>query len=226
MLTAVVTTPPVRAAVTCSAVTMPGAVLRLGRRGAQVRRHHDVVAGEDRVVGEGLLGEDVERRAGDLARLEALDQRVEVDQLAAGAVGDADAVAHLRDRVRVDEPDGLGRLRQVEADEVGAGEELVGALDALDAELAEALGGDELVVADHVHVEALGHLRDELADAAEPGDAEGLAVELGALELRAVPAALGQRLPAPGRRSGRARGRSPSCARRRRPSSPRGRWRR
>ena len=58
---------------------------------------------EDRVLGEGLLGEDVERGAADLARLEAGEQRVEVDQLAAGAVDDPHAVLHLRDRLGVDQ---------------------------------------------------------------------------------------------------------------------------
>ena len=64
---------------------------------------------------------------------------------------------------------------------------------ALDAELAEALGGDELVEGDDVHLEALGALGDELADAAEADHAERLAVELGALELGPVPAPVDQR---------------------------------
>ena len=44
-----------------------GAVLGLGGRGAEVRGDDDVVAGEDRVLGERLGGEDVERRAAELA---------------------------------------------------------------------------------------------------------------------------------------------------------------
>ena len=48
-----------------------GAVLGLGGRGAEVRGDDDVVAGEDRVLGEGLGGEDVERGAGQLAGLQA-----------------------------------------------------------------------------------------------------------------------------------------------------------
>ena len=57
----------------------------------------------------------------------------------------------------------------------------------------EALGGDELVEGDDLHLEALGALGDELADAAEADDAEGLAVELGALELGPLPGAADQR---------------------------------
>ena len=77
----------------------PGAVLGLGGRGAEVRGDDDVVALEQRMIGERLLGEDVERRAGDLAGLEPGRKRIEVDELAAGAVDDPDPVAHLRDRV-------------------------------------------------------------------------------------------------------------------------------
>ena len=96
MLTAVVTTPPVSAAVTCSAVTTPARSWASAVEAPRCGRDDDVVALQDRVVGEGLLGEDVERGAGDPARLEPLGQRVEVDQLAAGAVDDPDALAHLR----------------------------------------------------------------------------------------------------------------------------------
>ena len=92
MLTAVVTTPPVERRRDLLGGDDPGAVLGLLGRGAEVRGDDHVVALQDRVVGEGLLGEDVERGAGDAAPLQALDQRVEVDQLAAGAVDDADAL--------------------------------------------------------------------------------------------------------------------------------------
>ena len=47
-----------------------GPVLGLGGRGAEVRRDDDVGAGEDRVLGEGLGGEDVERGAASLAGLQ------------------------------------------------------------------------------------------------------------------------------------------------------------
>ena len=50
---------------------MPGAVLRLRGRRAKVRSDDDVVAAEQRVLGEGLGRENVEGRAADLARLEA-----------------------------------------------------------------------------------------------------------------------------------------------------------
>ena len=88
MLTALVTTPPVSAALHLLGGDDPGPVLGLGGRGAEMRGDDDVVALEQRVLGERLGGKDVERGAGDLAGLEPGEQRVEVDQLAAGAVDD------------------------------------------------------------------------------------------------------------------------------------------
>ena len=189
MLTALVTTPPDRARLTWSAVIVPGAVLRLRGRRAKVRSDDDVVAAEERVLGERLRGEDVEGRAADLARLECRLQRVEVDELAASAVDDPDAVLHLRDGLGVDPVDGVRRLGEVDRDDVRLGVELVRRLRVLHPQLPEALGGDELVERDHVHLERLRALRDQLADAAEADHAEGLAVELVAGELGARPLA-------------------------------------
>ena len=67
------------------------------------------------------------------------------------------------------------------------------ALGALDAQFAEALGGDELVEGDDLHLEGLGALGDELADPAEADHAERLAVELGALEVGPLPGAADER---------------------------------
>ena len=67
-----------------------------------MRGDDDVVALEQGVLGERLVGKDVEGGAADPARLEPGLERVEVDQLAAGAVDDPDPVAHLRDRLGVD----------------------------------------------------------------------------------------------------------------------------
>ena len=166
---------------------MPGAVLRLRGRRAEVRSDDDVVAAEQRVLGEGLRREDVEGRAADLARLEAGLERIEVDELAARAVDDPHAVLHLRDRLGVDPVDRVRRLRQVDRDDVGLGVELIRRLRALDAQLAEALGGDELVEGDHLHLERLRALGDQLADPPEADHAERLAVELVAGELASAP---------------------------------------
>ena len=142
---------------------------------------------------KGSEGKTSSAAPAELAALEAGGDGVEVDQLAAGAVDEPGAVLHRRDRVGVDQVDRLRRLRHVQGDDVGAAEQLLERLGALDAELAEALGGDELVEGDDLHLEGLGALGDELADAAEADHAERLAVELGALELGPLPGAADQR---------------------------------
>ena len=71
-----------------------------------------------------------------LPLLEAVAERVEVDQLAAGAVDEPGAVLHRGDRVGVDQVDRLRRLRRVEGDDVGAPEQVLERLRPLDAEFA------------------------------------------------------------------------------------------
>ena len=170
-----------------------GPVLRLVGGGGEVRRDDDVVELEQRAVVR-LLREDVERGAGELAGAQRLDERLLVDQLAARGVDQARAVVHLRDRLRRSTTAArLGRERQVQREEVGRREHVSGRLDALDAELAEAVVGDERVVGDDAHAEADRAARDLLADAAEAEHAERLAVELDAAPGLALPAALLQR---------------------------------
>ena len=123
------------------------AILRLvGRRG-EVRRDDDVVELEQRARVR-LFGEDVERRAGDLAALQRVDESGLVDQLAARRVDDPYAVAHLRERRRVRATARLRRERQMQREELGSGVDALRRLDPLDAELAKAVGGDERVVGD------------------------------------------------------------------------------
>src|SRR5207244_3551883 len=76
------------------------------------------VAGEERIVGDRLGRKHVERRARHLARVQRVLQRGVVDQPAAGHVEDAYALAHLRERARVEQSFGIGRLGQVDGDEV------------------------------------------------------------------------------------------------------------
>jgi hypothetical protein len=78
----------------------------------------------------------------------------------------------------------------VQREELRDGEHLVRALDALDAELPEALLGDERVVGDDAHPETQRAPRDLLADAAEAEHAERLALELDSAPGRALPAPL------------------------------------
>ena len=78
-----------------------GAVLRLGGRGAEVRRDDDVGVAEQRVLGDRLRAEDVQRRAGDLAGVQRGLQVGVDDEPAAGDVDDAHAVLAPGERLGV-----------------------------------------------------------------------------------------------------------------------------
>ena len=77
--------------------------------------------------------------------------------------------------------------------ELGGGEQLVGSLRALDAELTEAVAGDERVVRDHAHAEPQRAAGDLLADPPEAENTERLVGDLDAAVARALPAPVLQR---------------------------------
>ena len=93
------------------------------------------------------------RGAGDLARLERRDQRGLVDELAARGVDDPHAVLHPRDRVGADRRRASRRSAAGAAVTKSARASTPSKRVALDAELAEALGGDERVVGDDAHLQ-------------------------------------------------------------------------
>ena len=90
--------------------------------------------------------------------------------------------------VGADQADRLGGLGQVDAHEVGLGQQRV-EVDEPDAHLGGAAGLDVGVVGDDVHAERAQPLGDEDADPAEADDADGLLVELDAGVLRPLPLA-------------------------------------
>ena len=81
----------------------------------------------------------------------------------------------------------------MEGDEVGGREHGFRSLGVVDAELAEAVGGDERVVADHVHPEPESPTRHLPADPAEAEHAERLVGELDPAPARPLPPAFLQR---------------------------------
>ena len=131
------------------------------------------------------------------------------------------ALAHLREGLRVDRAARLGSERQVERQELGFGQHLVGRLHPFCPELAEALLGDERVVRHDSHAEAERAPGDLLADSAEAEHAERFSLQLDPAVGGALPASLLQcsmrlrNVPRGVRRAGR------SCAPlRRRLSTP------
>ena len=133
-------------------------VLRLRRRRAEVRGDHDAVELEQRRLGGGLLDEHVERGAGDAAVAHRVGERGFVDDAAAGGVDDPQRRLGVGEQLGVDQPDRVGRLRQVDGEEVGARHELLDRRHEVDAELAGALGAHVRVVGDELHAERVAHV--------------------------------------------------------------------
>ena len=169
-----------------------GLLLGLVGRGAEVRGGDDVLELEEGRVGARLLGEHVEAGCCDPAGLEGVVQRALVDDATAGGVDEHQPRPRDRELVGADQPDGLGCLGQVHADEVGLGHQVVEA-DHPHPHLGGPAGLDVGVVGDDVHAERAQPLRDEHADAAEADDADGLLEQLGAGVAAALPLTPGER---------------------------------
>ncbi len=145
------------------------------------------------MVGDRLRSEHVQRGPRDLARVERGLEILVDHQRPASDVEDPHPVLALGQHLGVQPPLGVGRLGQVQRQEVGGRVDVVGRVRLLDAQLAVALGGHERVERHDLHVEAPGPLRDQLPDAPEAEDPQRLLVQLDAQELRALPAPAGQR---------------------------------
>ena len=141
------------------------------------------------VIDGGLDIEHVERGAGHVAGLDRIGQRGLVDEIAARRVDDADSLLGGSQPPGVDDPSRLLVRRHVQRHVVGAREHIVERHE-LDAEVGRHLLGDERVVRDDAHAEGGGAPCDLLADAAKPGEAEGLLPDLLAEKLLLLPLAL------------------------------------
>ena len=157
-----------------------------------MRGADDLVELEERRVGARLARIHVEAGAGDPALLEGGGEGGLVDDAAAGGVDDADAGLDLVQRVVADQAERLGRLGEMDGDEVRGLQQLVQG-EQLHAHLRGAGGLHERVVGDDLHAEGRHPLRDQHADAAETDDAERLLAELDAGVLAALPLAVLQR---------------------------------
>ena len=156
-------------------------------------RRDDHVRRLEQRPGVRLGREDVDRGARHLARLERLDERRLVDELAARGVHDAHAVLHPRDR---------GRRRSMPRVSSFSGRWSVmkSARSSTPSKVSlstpssrKRSARDERVVGDDAHLEADGAARDLLPDPPEAEHAERLLGKLDASPARALPAALLQR---------------------------------
>ena len=144
-----------------------------------MRGHEDIGGGEQGAVCRRGIAEPHVRAVGPhLAGLEGLGQVRFRDHLAPGGVDDHDAVLHLGEGVLVEHAPGLVGERGVDGDDVRLGQHLVQGL-----QFGHGVGGEEGIVGDHLHAEALGALGHFRGDGAGADQAQGLLEQLGALEL-------------------------------------------
>ena len=163
-------------------------LLRFVGGGTEMRRGHHILHAKERMRGGGLDLEHVKGRTCHMLALDRLEQRILVHQSAAGAVDDAHTLLALGQRLGIDDVAGLVGERRVQRDEVGAAEDVV-QLDLLHAEIERALGRQEGIEGDDLHLEADGAVGHDRADVAAADHAQRLVVEFHTHEAVLLPLA-------------------------------------
>mmetsp|Transcript_1823 Transcript_1823/g.7967 ORF Transcript_1823/g.7967 Transcript_1823/m.7967 type:complete len:297 (-) Transcript_1823:242-1132(-) len=135
-----------------------------------------------------LGGIDIQRRAGDLARLEPFQEGRLVHDAAPRAVHDSHAVLALREGLLVDQVLRVRGQGRVQRDEVRLRPDALEA-EHLDAVLLRRLGGKRRVEADQAHAQRLAPLGHDESDAAAADDGQRLAGDLHAGEGLSLPLA-------------------------------------
>ena len=161
---------------------------------AEVGRADDAGQAEERAVGAGFGGEDVERDAAEFAGFQTVGECGFVVDAAAGTIDEPHARLHFLNLRRADEAAGLIGQRRVDREVVDSRQHVGDFFDRLDAELLGTIARQERVEAEDFHLERASTLGDGNADTAEADDAERLAGDLRAHVLVAVPLAFEQAL--------------------------------
>ena len=161
--------------------------LRLHRGRTEMRCEDDAGhIAQGAVLREWLALKDVDRRPRDDPLAHGLSEIVLVDDAAARAVYEANALLHPPHLCHGDHAARLLRERHVHRDEVRLRDDVVERPDG-HAECLCPLLVDVWVIGDHIHVEGEGALRDAAADTPHADDAERLAAQLNADVCLAVP---------------------------------------
>ena len=163
-------------------------LLRFRGGGAEMRGADHVGMTEQHVLGGRLLDEHVEGGARDVLGIQRVDQRLFVDQAAAGAVDDAHALLHFCESPGIDDVPGLLGQRRVQRDEVGALQQFV-ELDLLDPQVLGAFRRQERIERDHLHFQAERAIGGDRADIAAAYHTQRLAGDLDAHEAVLLPLA-------------------------------------
>ena len=161
-------------------------LLRLCRRGAEMRRAHYVGQREQRACCRRFLDEHVEGGAGDVPRGKRIEQRRLVDELAAGTIDQADPLLRQSEGFPADNVAGLVSERGMQGNEVRPAQQLL-ELDLSHPETESALGRQVRIVGDHLHPQPDRAVGDDRADVAAANDAEGFSEHLDAEKLVLLP---------------------------------------
>ena len=184
MFSAFVTSPPSRAASTCSATITPARSCASSVDAAR--------CGVTTTLSSSSSGPEYgSAEKTSIAAPATVPERSA--STSASSVDEPDAVPHRGEGGGIDPAPGLRCQRLVERDEVGRGVHVFDGWDLFDAQLAEALGGDERVVGDHAHRQPDRSARHLLADPAETEHAQRFVCELEPAVGRAIPAPLLER---------------------------------
>src|SRR5581483_2353610 len=145
---------------------------------ADVGSEDHVGAADQRVIGRGrLLLQHVQAGAGDPAVVEGADERLLVDDAAAGGVDQDRGRLHQAQLALPDQVAGTAGERDVDREEVGPGQQLV-ERDAARVVTVEQVGGDERVVGEQRHLEAAQTGGERAGGVAEAEQADGLAAQV------------------------------------------------
>ena len=152
-----------------------------------MRRDNNLVQCQQRVIGwHRLLDEDIERRSGDLARLDCRVEGFLIDQSATRAVDDPHAILHLCKSGLTDNAARLVGQRRMNSQEIGVAQYLVKRRN-LDPGLCRDFTGDEWIVGDDLHRQPERPRGDDLSNIAQPDHAKRLPCQIDTHKALLVP---------------------------------------
>ena len=158
-------------------------------RPTNMRSGNDVVELQQRLTCRRRLGlKYVERGSAHMTRHDRLGQGHRVDQFAPRAIDDPHATLHFRERKLIDHALGRRRQSDVQRDVVGTSPECFLA-DQFDSQVGSREGIDKRIGRDDGHLERAGTLGDLASNRTQAEDAQRLAAQLRADELRHFPLA-------------------------------------
>ena len=156
-------------------------------RSSKVRRHDHPRVGHERREARGLLGENVQRRAGHPLFFQSVEQGCLIDDPPSSAVDDPDPRLGAPQDLLSNEPFRAGGGWNVNGEEVDLRRELAQIADQLHVHLFRHAWRDVRVKGHDLHAKAIRHVDHVPADLPEPDNAKSFPSNLDADELLPLP---------------------------------------